>query len=195
MVTTFLNLVSGGKFDPKLYGFDSFFHLALVLTTDAGKNVIVEKNEVINISTNYKSTSKTEIHNIDFDMDITLNDFLKKAEESVTPAEWFLYNAFTANCQFFIRIILKSHNLYNEATDKFVFQNIEELVKKSPKNVGKIAKLITDTAGVVSRMTGKGSAKSRLNELLDKLKLINDVLIHGNKGERIKLANNLNVML
>jgi phage-related tail protein len=130
-------------------------------------------------------------------MDITLNDFLKKAEESVTPAEWFLYNAFSANCQFFIRIILKSHNLYNEATDKFVFQNIEELVKKSPKIVGKIANIVTDTAGVVSRAVGKGkgSAKNKLMKLQHEIKFINDVLRHGTKKERLQLSKSLNSLI
>jgi hypothetical protein len=180
------------------YGFDDLFHLALIVTVkhnDMIQNIVVEKNEVINISTSYKKKSNTEVHNIDFNMDITLIEFINKAQQSVTPNIWFEYDGLQNNCQSYLRIILKANDLYTDATEKFVFQDLTELIKETPQFFSKIANIVTDTAGVVSRMTGKGSAKTRLNELLDKLKLINDVLRHGNKNERIKLANNLNVML
>jgi hypothetical protein len=180
------------------YGFDSFFHLALIITVkhnDTIQNIVLEKNEVINISTSYKKKSNTEVHNIDFNQDIKLIEFINKAQQSVTPDVWFEYNGLLNNCQSYLRIILKANDLYNESTDKFVFQDLTELIKNTPQFFGKIANIVTDTAGVVSRMTGKGSAKNKLIELQNKLKFINDVLIHGTKGERVKLANNLNLML
>jgi len=180
------------------FGFDDLFHLALIITVkhnDTIQNIVVEKNEVINISTSYKKKSNTEVHNINFNQDIKLIEFINKAQQSVTPNIWFEYDGLQNNCQSYLRIILKANDLYTEATEKFVFQDLTELIKETPKFAGKVANIITDAAGVVSRMTGKGSAKSRLNELQNKLKFINDVLIHGTKHERIKLANNLNVML
>jgi hypothetical protein len=197
MVNKFLNLISGGKFDPKLYGFDSFFHLALVATVDynnSSQNIIIEKNEVINISTSYKKTDKTEIHNISSNQlqDITLFEFIDKAQKSVSPSQWYEYNALTNNCQNFLKYILTANDIYNTDTANFVFQDLTELIKKTPKIAGRVANFITDTAGVVSRAIGKGKGvKNRLAQLQNEVKLMSDILKHGNKKERLIFAKKL----
>jgi hypothetical protein len=65
------------------------------------------------------------------------------------------------------------------------------LIKDQPKIVGKIANLVTDTAGVISRITGKGSATNRLMKFHDEIRFINDVLKYGSKKERTLFAGKL----
>ena len=180
------------------YGYDSFFHLALVVTVNynnMSQNIIIEKNEVINISTSYKKTDKTEVHNINFNQDISLFEFIDKAPKSVSSDKWFTYDAFLNNCQCFLKYILTANNLYNTDTANFVFQDLTELIKDQPKIVGKIANFVTDTAGVISRITGKGSAKNRLMKFQDEIRFINDVLKYGSKKERLQFSQKLNNLI
>ena len=61
MLDTVLNFISFGKFSElkKKYGFDQLYHLALI--ADVGnKNLVIEKNEVINVSSSYPTSNKTE---------------------------------------------------------------------------------------------------------------------------------------
>ena len=60
-----LNFLSLGKFSElkKKYGFDELYHLQLVANVD-NKNVVIEKNEVININTSFKNDSKTQTYQI-----------------------------------------------------------------------------------------------------------------------------------
>jgi hypothetical protein len=178
------------------YGFDSFFHLALVVTVNynnMSQNIIIEKNEVINISTSYKKTDKTEVHNISSNQlqDITLFEFIDKAQKSVSSDKWFTYDAFLNNCQYFIKYILTTNDLYSTDTANFVFQNLTELIKDQPKIIGRVANLVTDTAGIISRITGKGNAKNRLMKFQDEIRFINDVLKFGSKKERNLFAKKL----
>ncbi len=57
-----INVLSLGQWNKlqKKYGFDKFYHLALVITLKSGKNIIVEKNEVIEVKDSYKTNSDTE---------------------------------------------------------------------------------------------------------------------------------------
>jgi hypothetical protein len=67
MINKVINVISLGQWKQlkQKYGFDEFFHLALVLTLKNNKNIIVEKNEVINVSDSYKTNSNTEVLPID----------------------------------------------------------------------------------------------------------------------------------
>lgn len=146
----------------KTYGFDKFYHLALIVTVrlpnGTKKNIVVEKNEVINVSTSYKTNSGTETYRVDIpkDWESNLDTLLDKTKNSVGDDKFYLYDAFTNNCQYFIKYILESNGLATPQSIEFLFQDIGELVERVPKYIRKITRGTTDLASTISKITGRG---------------------------------------
>lgn len=166
MLNTALNAVSFGKWDElrKKYGFDRLFHLALVFRLANGKNIIVEKNEVINVSDSYRTKSDTEVFPITgYTPDSkTVNDFVEGARQKLNnDKQWFLYDAFTNNCQYFIRYILETAGLYSEGAKNFLFQDLSKVASEMPGYAKTIAKGVTDLGATFNRVTGKGKAGNK----------------------------------
>lgn len=165
IINTVLKIVSLGQFQQlqAQYGFDKFYHLALVLRLQNNKNIIVEKNEVINVSDSYKTNSKTENIKIeDYEPDsITLNELLQNAREKVGDDKVFFgYDPLTNNCQYFIRYLLQSSELYTPEAEKFLFQDISQIAQKLNPITRKIMRGTTDLAAVVNKITGKGKNRT-----------------------------------
>lgn len=167
-----LNIISFGKWE-KLkarYGFDRLFHLALVATVNAGgtlKNVIMEKNEVVNVSTSYKTDHQTEIYQIPLNPNqkLTVSQILNNARQKVGDKTFFSYDAFKNNCQFFIKYLLEGVNLYTDGAKNFLFQDLTEIIKGLPSYIGQIANAVTTTGAVVSKLSGKGSEADQIKGL------------------------------
>ena len=159
-----LDLISLGKWSElkTKYSYDDMFHLSLVATilTDEGKyiRILVEKNEQINISENVKiyDTTETQLIKPSPSKNLTLNSMLSKTLERIGKDDFFIYSAFKNNCQHFIKSILISNRLYNVKLDKFVYQNIVDLVDELPNYVPTTANAITGLASWVKRLTGAG---------------------------------------
>lgn len=163
MIDKALNVFSLGKFAEmkKKYGFDEFFHLALVAEVK-GKNVIIEKNEVINVSTSYKTNDKTETMKVDMKgKPLTINQLMNATREKQKPEDYFSYDAFNNNCQMFIRALLTNVGLYTKEIDVFLFQNVENLIKEMP-TLAKVAKTATDIGAWFNKLTGKGKGETPL---------------------------------
>jgi hypothetical protein len=160
MLNTALNLVSFGKWNElrSKYGFDKLFHLSLVFRLSNGKMIIVEKNEVVNINDTYTTKPDTEVFQVTgYSGGKTLYDFINGARQKVNNDKLFFgYDAFTNNCQFFIRYILEAAGLYSEAAKNFLFQDISKIVEGLSPTTKAIAKGITDLGAVVSKISGKG---------------------------------------
>ena len=168
MIDKALNIFSFGKFAEmkKKYGFDTFFHLALVAEVK-GKNVIIEKNEVINVSTSYSTNSNTETMKVNMkNKPLTINQLLNATREKQKPDDYFSYDAFNNNCQMFIRALLTNVGLYTKDIDVFLFQNVENLIKEMP-TLAKVAKTATDIGAWFNKITGEGEGqpfRKRLNQ-------------------------------
>ena len=153
MIDTALNLVSLGSWEreKKNVNYDKMFHLALIITLANGKNIVMEKNEVVNISTSYATKTDTETKNVPLEgKSLTLQELFDKARASVAEKTFYDYNAFTNNCQFFIRYILQANGLYSEPIAHFVFQDTMEIMKHLPAYVSTVAKVITRTGALVN---------------------------------------------
>jgi hypothetical protein len=158
MINTAFNFISLGKWNElrKQYGFDKLFHLALVANV-GGKNVIIEKNEVVNVSTSYQTSKDTETLPINLQgKSFTISEMLDTARKTVGDKTFFDYDAFNNNCQFFLRFLLEGQGLYSEDAKTFLFQDLQEVLKGLPAYVPKIAKAITTTGAVVNKLLGKG---------------------------------------
>jgi hypothetical protein len=159
ILNTVLNGISFGQWGKALKSnnIDTLFHLALIADTDAGRQIVIEKNEQINISTSYNVNEKSESQIINMNgLIITVNEMLEKAKQSVGDDKYFLYDGLSNNCQFFIKYILESNGLYSEQAKSFLFQSLEEVKKDIQPYIGKVMNAVTDTGAIVSQLLGKG---------------------------------------
>lgn len=157
-----INFISLGKWDElkRKYGFDRLFHLALVANIGT-KNIIIEKNEVVNVSTSYKTDQDTEVQGIPLSGKIfTVKEMLETARRQVGDHTFFDYDAFTNNCQYFIKYLLEGMGLYTEQAKSFLFQDLKEIYEELPSYVPSIIKGVTKTGAVVSKLTGQGEDES-----------------------------------
>lgn len=163
-LNTILNVISLGKWNKvrKEVGYDKLFHLALVASVETPtglKNIILEKNETVDIGTSYKTSKDTETFNVplQFSRGITLNQLVQNTLNKMGKSNFFRYDAFINNCQVFIRNLLSSSGLLTTDADKFLFQPLDEVIKKVPSWVQPISRAITDIAAVGSKIIGKGN--------------------------------------
>lgn len=148
-----LNAVSFGDFKKRLKEteYDKLFHLAIVFDTTKGR-VLVEKNEVINISKDIPPQKEGyEDREVSLTKRTNLNEILKNTQQKMGD-RYFKYSAYDNNCQNFILNLMKSNNIGNETDYEFVKQDTEELFRSSPY-LRKLSNTVTDVA---SRFTGRG---------------------------------------
>jgi hypothetical protein len=171
MLNSALNFISLGRWDQlkQKYSFDKLFHLGLVAKLK-NKNIVVEKNEVINISTNYNVDSDSEVMRIATPQGLTLNSMLDKTKERIGNDNFFLYDAFgSRNCQNFIKDILEANGLLTAENKAWLFQDVSELAKELPGYVPQVAKALTDVAATANKIVG-GDAEG-FNEMVESLGL------------------------
>jgi hypothetical protein len=159
ILNTVLNGISFGQWGKSLKNnnYDTLFHLALIADTDGGRQIVIEKNEQINISTSYNVSDKSESQIVDLKgLNITVNELLEKTRNSVGDDKYYLYDGLSNNCQWYIRYILESNGLYSEEAKSFLFQSMEEIKKEIQPYVGKIMNAVTNTGAIVAQLLGKG---------------------------------------
>lgn len=146
-----LNLTSLGKWEKlrKEYYYDVLFHLAIIFQVDCdGKNTLIkaEKTSTVDITPDVDFHDNTELMNIDQykPYSLNINDFIYDTLERVGKEPFFIYDPFAKNCQFFIRHLLKSHNLFNDRIEEWLFQKLSNIVKRLPWFSKWFAKSLTD---------------------------------------------------
>lgn len=160
-VTTLLDIVSGGKFS-KLQEeskYDTLFHLALIANV-GGKNVCIEKNETIEISTSYKTSSDTEtmavpMHSTSF----TLNELFEGTLARIGTNQFYLYDPLSTNCQLFIKDLLTTAGLMTSHIAQFVYQPMGDIVRGLPSFAQWVARASTDLAATARKVVGRGRKK------------------------------------
>lgn len=148
----------------KKYGYDKMFHLALIGVVCDNVAVVIEKNEVVNISNSFSVSADSECLVIDVPDNITLDQMMNKTKAFMGDFNYFDYDAFKNNCQNFICSILQSNGLLTQQSQDFLYQDLRELHSELPTYISPVVKVITRLGSVVSRLRGQG----RLGDLLDK---------------------------
>jgi hypothetical protein len=146
------NLVSLGKWniEKNKLGYDKMFHLFAVLTTENGKEILTEKNEVLSIRLARSNDigPKTETMNAG-NPNMSLGDIVNKTAQR-QGRQFYTYDGFNVggggNCQTYVWGLLTSSGLTTEALRKFVTQNATTLLPEFLKNA---ARKVTDVAAKV----------------------------------------------
>ena len=166
------NLITFNKWDEirKKYGYDELFHLALVATIKVNgvdKKVLMEKNEVVNIDTNINIQPNSEIFKVPLQgKSLKIIDLLDNARNSVGNNTFFDYDAFSNNCQFFIKYLLQYSGLLTPQADAFLFQDLKDVIKELPFYVSPLAKGVTTLGAIVSKLRGKGNKDYKLHAVI-----------------------------
>jgi hypothetical protein len=173
LLTTALSAVSMGEFGSRLKNsdYDELFHLFLEMTTQSGKRISVEKNEVINMDVSPPSRPKEEVKNITSNIPsgITINSLMNNTRKRMGDSKFFNYSAKSSNCQDMILNILNANNIGDESDRNFVKQDTDFLFENLPylrkisntvTTIGARANVLTDGAGFKS----KRKSKKRLKE-------------------------------
>lgn len=158
-----LDKISFGGFSKgmKESEYDKMFHLGLIMTINykgADKGIIVEKNAVINVSPNFKIGSDTELMDVTKyqGKSYTISGMLERTRGIVGDTIFFDYDAFSNNCQYFIKYILEGNEIMSQENYNFLFQPLDKLIKNLPKSTSRIAKFTTRTGAFFSHLLGLG---------------------------------------
>lgn len=157
VLNTMINFVTLGKWNEvrKKYNYDKVFHLGAEVTLEDGKKYIIEKNQTLNINPTTPRTNDTESLPVDLKgQSLTVNEILFKTQQKQGD-KFFLYSAFSNNCQDFIIDLLSSNKLITPELSAFVKQPMEEVLKELPSFTEKIAQVATDL-GALSDVVVKG---------------------------------------
>ena len=158
-----LNFISIGSWSTlkEKYGYDKFYHLQLEVVVrvsdsdDVNKRIVLQKNEVIDVSPASPHTPQTEIVDVPISEGHTIDSLLNNAKQ-IMGESFYYYSAFHNNCQDFVGALLKGSGLMTPALEAFVKQPVEELVKGIPIT-DRISRGITDLGGVFNvALEGKG---------------------------------------
>ena len=135
--------VAGISLDSKPY--DQLYHLFMVLTFTDGKQISVEKNEVIKLSNSNLTRANTETKQISkAPNNTTLALLLEKTEEAMGYS-YHRYSTLTNNCQDYILNILKANRFGSQAVKQFIKQDTSDLVGKK---TSKVLDNVTRVAGI-----------------------------------------------
>jgi hypothetical protein len=125
----------------KKYGFDRFYHLFMIITMDNGSQLHVEKNEVIRISESPRPCP--DALDLGAPSPITVSELLERTKQRIGNDNFFTYDPLSNNCQAFVKQLLITMDKYNEASNDFVYQNIEGLREELPSYTKYLAKGLT----------------------------------------------------
>ena len=197
-----MNALSFGNFKDLMqqHGFDQMFHLGLIVNID-GKRIIIEKLAEVNISTNYEkgyNESSETLQLTNYNQNITLNNLMETTRNFMGDKNYFDYDAFTNNCQNFIKSILQANNMLTDITDSFIYQDISqmyEVLKEKSPYLATTARLTTRLGGWWNRLTGAGGLYGSGN-ILSKREFPLNYGIEAEKAIKLVSFNvsNVNVM-
>ena len=165
-----LNAISIGSFQNKLDNseYDKLFHLQLVVTSNTGFNISIEKNEVICMTVNPQIPQITESSIITPLMKgLTIQSFMDKTK-SYMKNSLFSYSAKDNNCQDFVLGILNANHIGNEQNRLFTKQNTDQLFNNS-NFFRKLSNSVTDLGVRVNVIKEGAGNKYRRKQFIKKL--------------------------
>ena len=162
-----LNILTLGSLKKKMEkkGFDELYHLYIILYLENGNVYSIEKNQRVNIVNYDKANKSSKCMLMVFNKSsrsndnflqgnfITLREFME-APEKIPIENLYRYEAFSDNCQKFVKDILNANGI--NKFNKFILQDIEDL---APSYLKWITKKITDTVALANYAIKGGEIK------------------------------------
>lgn len=104
------------------------YHTSLIfevkLPCGSTKLILLEKNNSINICTNFFVSCHQEMIKVKLDTkNNTINSILEKTRHKIGDAKFFNWHLNKYNCQIFIKQILKTMGKYNKTNKNFIFKD------------------------------------------------------------------------
>lgn len=164
-----INVITFGQWNKakKAAGYDSMYHLYMQIALEDGVNLILEKNEVINLAMG-QTPSQSSI-SVPIIAPITLNELLTNARQAVGNDKlFFSYDPFDNNCQVFINNILNANTNALQVTPQttaFIMQKTDVLKRALPSAVQSAARGITSFAGKLHHLFRGGSLFSGVKSM------------------------------
>lgn len=148
-VNLFANALTAGKFEEvaRKQGEAGFFHLYSLLTLDDGTVLIYEKNErpVLQV---YKSTPGSKAESVEASgKNIPLGQFVQKSIDRMGLQNFVSYDPLKRNCQDHLINSFTANGLLTPDLQKFIKQDLTELVESTPSFSQVLAQKATGLAG------------------------------------------------
>ena len=126
--------------------YDKLYHLYLKIELQTGQQLILEKNQQINMDLfrGYNKDTETKEINENF-VNLTIDMMLNRTKQAMGN-NFFTYRAGDNNCQTFIYTLLKSNNLLNQDNESFILQRKTNEIFKND-TLRKFTNTLTDIAG------------------------------------------------
>ena len=179
-IEKFFQLITLGQWGQvkQKYGYDNFYHLALVMYYESGESYqmkikryvgddpfglgggmeppapsemrfTIEKLELINIQRSTSIKPNTDYQDVPLNgKTITLNEMVNRTRTLMGDEKFYTYDAFTNNCQVFVKSLLQSVGLLTPAAMSFLFQPVDKLIKELPGYTSQVARFVTDLGGL-----------------------------------------------
>ena len=163
-INTFLNVLSLGKLNSikKQYNIEDFYHIGLVCNI-GNKNIICEKNSVVEIKDTFKTNKDTVIFNVDImqNKQFNIKQMLDATRSNLGDKAFFEYDMLTHNCQHFVASMLASMDLLTEDVKDFVYQDLSSVIGAIPAFSKRVIRLATDIDASINKLSGKGDEEHR----------------------------------
>lgn len=145
-----LNFISQGKYNEikEDYAYDTMYHLRLDFEID-GRIYMTEKTANIQFR-NGMTTEEDEVYKINSDKVIPLITAVENTYKKM-GSNFFSYDAFTNNCQNYVMNFLSANGLLTGDAKNFIYQPVDDMVKKLPSYVKKFASGVTKIGSVVDK--------------------------------------------
>lgn len=154
-----LEVISIGKWNQLVgkYGYDALMHLSCLIELENGKKLYCEKNADIEISDNIKTNEETESMNVPLNGKIiTLAQLFENGRKYAGNERWFVYKAFSSNCQQWILDLLQGSNLLTPELREFIYQDLGGIISELPPHVINVSNKVTNLGSVFNKLLGRG---------------------------------------
>jgi hypothetical protein len=147
--------------------YDDYFHLHLNVVLNSGTILTVEKNEVINIDRGGALKNNSEVMPVtNTPPNTSLMELMNKTQVH-QGSKYFLYNASSNNCQYFIRDMLFANGVSDPSYIEFVKQDTESIFKGSPY-FRKLANTVTSLGAVAHTLNDAIPTNKQINKTINK---------------------------
>jgi len=163
LLTGTLNIFSLGKFGERMEkSFDELFHLFMIVTTQNGIRISMEKQERINMGLNPPSRPDEEIEQVsNIPSGLSINQLMENARKRMGN-QFFRYDSAINNCQDWILNVLQASGIGDQNNYEFVKQDTAQLFVGLP-TLKKVAHTATDLGAIANKTIAGGTLTETQN--------------------------------